>query len=82
MELWQQARAEFVDVIDWSEDGSDTLVWRFKRREQEAREQQDREQENCAEAEQRQRTELDGGRLDLLNTDLLELLVRLARNLL
>lgn len=32
MELWQQARAEFVDVIDWSEDGSDTLVWRFERR--------------------------------------------------
>ena len=32
MELWQQARGEFVDVIDWSEDGSDTLVWRFERR--------------------------------------------------
>lgn len=32
MDLWQQARGEFVDVIDWSEDGSDTLVWRFERR--------------------------------------------------
>lgn len=32
MELWQQARGEFIDVIDWSEDGSDTLVWRFERR--------------------------------------------------
>lgn len=31
MDLWQQARGEFVDVIDWSEDGSDTLVWRFPR---------------------------------------------------
>ena len=82
MELWQQARAEFIDVIDWSEDGSDTLVWRFKRREQEARAQQDRGQEDCAEAEQRQRAGLDGGRLDLLNTDLLEMLVRLARDLL
>ena len=79
MELWQQARAEFVDVIDWSEDGSDTLVWRFERREQEAREQQDRGQADCAEAKQRQRAELDGARLDLLNTGLL---VRLARDLL
>ena len=32
MALWQQARGEFIDVIDWSEDGSDTLVWRFERR--------------------------------------------------
>jgi membrane protease subunit (stomatin/prohibitin family) len=32
MELWQQAHAEFVDVIDWSEDGNDTLVWRFEQR--------------------------------------------------
>jgi membrane protease subunit (stomatin/prohibitin family) len=32
MELWQQARGEFIDVVDWSEDGSDTLVWRFERR--------------------------------------------------
>lgn len=31
MDLWQQARGEFVDVIDWSEDGSNTLVWRFPR---------------------------------------------------
>ncbi len=31
MDLWQQARGEFVDVIDWSEDGSDSLVWRFPR---------------------------------------------------
>ena len=32
MELWQRARSEFIDVIDWVEDGSDTLVWRFERR--------------------------------------------------
>lgn len=31
MDLWQRARGEFVDVIDWREDGSDTLVWRFPR---------------------------------------------------
>jgi membrane protease subunit (stomatin/prohibitin family) len=31
MDLWQRARGEFVDVIDWHEDGSDTLVWRFPR---------------------------------------------------
>ena len=24
-------KGEFIDVIDWSEDGSDTLVWRFER---------------------------------------------------
>jgi membrane protease subunit (stomatin/prohibitin family) len=31
MEIGQRIRGEFVDVIDWSEDGSDTLVWRFPR---------------------------------------------------
>ena len=31
MDLWQRARGEFVDVIEWLEDGSDTLVWRFPR---------------------------------------------------
>jgi len=31
VDLWQRARGEFIDVIDWSEDGSDTLVWRFPR---------------------------------------------------
>ncbi|MCP9807065.1 SPFH domain-containing protein, partial [Cyanobium sp. T1B-Tous] len=31
MDIGQRIRGEFVDVIDWSEDGSDTLVWRFPR---------------------------------------------------
>ena len=31
MDIGQRIRGEFVDVIDWSEDGSDTLVWRFER---------------------------------------------------
>jgi membrane protease subunit (stomatin/prohibitin family) len=31
MEIGQRIRGEFVDVIDWSEEGSDTLVWRFER---------------------------------------------------
>ena len=31
MDLWQRARGEFIDVISWDEDGSDTLVWRFPR---------------------------------------------------
>lgn len=31
MSLWTQLRSEFIDVIEWDEDGSDTLVWRFPR---------------------------------------------------
>ena len=31
MDIGKRIRGEFVDVIDWSEDGSDTLVWRFER---------------------------------------------------
>jgi membrane protease subunit (stomatin/prohibitin family) len=31
MDLWQRARGEFVDVISWDEDGSDTLLHRFAR---------------------------------------------------
>jgi membrane protease subunit (stomatin/prohibitin family) len=31
MDIGERIRGEFVDVIDWSEDGSDTLVWRFER---------------------------------------------------
>jgi len=31
MKIGERIRGEFVDVIDWSEDGSDTLVWRFPR---------------------------------------------------
>ena len=31
MDIGERIRGEFVDVIDWTEDGSDTLVWRFER---------------------------------------------------
>lgn len=77
--LWLDA-GELRQLLEWARAGGP--LFDQERREQEAREQQDRGQESCAEAEQLQRAELDGGRLDLLNTDLLELLVRLARDLL
>ena len=35
MNLWQQAKAEFIDIIEWLDDSSDTLVWRFPRYENE-----------------------------------------------
>lgn len=31
MDIGKRIRGEFVDVIDWIEDGSDALVWRFER---------------------------------------------------
>lgn len=31
MGLWSRLRSEFIDVIEWEEDGTDTLVWRFPR---------------------------------------------------
>lgn len=31
MSLWTRLRSEFIDVIEWEEDGTDTLVWRFPR---------------------------------------------------
>jgi membrane protease subunit (stomatin/prohibitin family) len=31
MSLWERLTGEFVDVIDWKDDSSDTLVWRFER---------------------------------------------------
>ncbi|QEY32790.1 DUF4339 domain-containing protein [Synechococcus sp. RSCCF101] len=32
MGLWQGIKAEFVDVIEWSDPGEETLVWRFPSR--------------------------------------------------
>lgn len=31
MTLWEKATAELLDIIEWSDDSSDTLVWRFPR---------------------------------------------------
>jgi membrane protease subunit (stomatin/prohibitin family) len=31
MELWEKAKAELVDIIEWTDDSSDTMVWRFPR---------------------------------------------------
>ncbi|MBJ6725529.1 SPFH domain-containing protein [Geomesophilobacter sediminis] len=31
MSLWEKAVAELVDVIEWTDDSSDTLVWKFPR---------------------------------------------------
>ncbi len=35
MELWEKAKAELVDIIEWTDDTSDTMVWRFPRHENE-----------------------------------------------
>ena len=35
MTLWEKAKAEFVDIIEWTDDSSDTMVWRFPRYENE-----------------------------------------------
>lgn len=35
MELWEKAKAELVDIIEWTDDSSDTMVWRFPRYENE-----------------------------------------------
>ena len=32
MGLWDRIAGEFVDVIAWVDDSSDTMVWRFERR--------------------------------------------------
>src|SRR5687767_7899512 len=34
MGLWDKLTGEFVDVIQWLDDSSDTMVWRFERRDQ------------------------------------------------
>jgi membrane protease subunit (stomatin/prohibitin family) len=31
MSLWEKAKAELIDIIEWTDDSSDTLVWRFPR---------------------------------------------------
>ena len=31
MSLWDKLTGEFIDVIEWDEDGRDALVWRFPR---------------------------------------------------
>lgn len=35
MSLWEKAVAELLDIIEWTDDSSDTLVWRFPRFENE-----------------------------------------------
>jgi membrane protease subunit (stomatin/prohibitin family) len=35
MTLWEKAKAELVDIIEWTDDSSDTMVWRFPRFENE-----------------------------------------------
>lgn len=35
MGLWEKALAELVDIIDWTDDSNDTIVWRFPRYENE-----------------------------------------------
>ncbi len=35
MEIWEKAKAELVDIIEWTDDTSDTMVWRFPRYENE-----------------------------------------------
>jgi membrane protease subunit (stomatin/prohibitin family) len=35
MNLWEKAQAELVDIIEWTDDSSDTMVWRFPRYENE-----------------------------------------------
>lgn len=31
MALWEKATAELLDIIEWTDDSSDTMVWRFPR---------------------------------------------------
>jgi len=31
MTLWEKTKAEFIDIIEWTDDSSDTMVWRFPR---------------------------------------------------
>ena len=71
MELWQQARAEFVDVIDWSEDGSDTLAALHGERIGQERSRGSFHQDDVLSV-----------LLDLAERDIFTVLVRLARDLL
>ena len=31
MSLWNRLTGEFIDVIDWTDDTRDTILWRFER---------------------------------------------------
>ena len=31
MTLWEKATAELLDIIEWTDDSTDTMVWRFPR---------------------------------------------------
>ena len=31
MGLWDKVRGEFIDIIEWTDDSPDTMVWRFPR---------------------------------------------------
>lgn len=31
MSLWEKAKAELLDIIEWTDESSDTMVWRFPR---------------------------------------------------
>ncbi len=35
MSLWEKAKAELLDIIEWNDDSIDTMVWRFPRYENE-----------------------------------------------
>ncbi|MBT1073461.1 SPFH domain-containing protein [Pelotalea chapellei] len=35
MTLWQEIKAEFIDIIEWIDESNDTLAWRFPRYENE-----------------------------------------------
>lgn len=35
MSLWEKTKAELVDIVEWTDDSSDTMVWRFPRYENE-----------------------------------------------
>src|SRR5690554_3779313 len=31
MSLWGKIKGEFIDIVEWTDDTSDTIVWRFER---------------------------------------------------
>ncbi|MHC5067822.1 MAG: SPFH domain-containing protein, partial [Planctomycetota bacterium] len=31
MGLWDKIRGEFIDIVEWTDDSNDTLVYRFER---------------------------------------------------
>lgn len=35
MGLWEKAKAELIDIVEWTDDSTDTMVWRFPRFENE-----------------------------------------------